>query len=107
MLYRLFTLVAVLCLLAAGLLAIASHAMQPGNGWSIGGRPGDRGSMLLSNGVVSIGRGGGHYLISIAFSEIAILLAVPALAWGVVTLFRLRRRRNAPPGFGVEPVEPK
>jgi hypothetical protein len=107
MLYRLFTLVAGLCLLAAGLLAVGSYAMPFANGWSIGGRPGDRGSVLVFNGVVSIGRGGGHYLISIAFSEIAIVLALPALAWGVVTLYRLRRRRHAPPGFGVEPGEPK
>ena len=107
MFYRLFTVVAAMCLLAAGLLAIASYTVTLGKGWSFGGRPGDRGSVLIFNGVISIGRGGGHYLVSIAFSELAILLALPALAWGFVTLRRLRRRRTPKPGFPVEPGESK
>jgi hypothetical protein len=101
--YRLFTLLAAACLIASGLLAIGGRVYPMGRGWSLGGRPGDRGAVLIFNGVVSIGRGGGHYLLSVAFSELAILLALPALAWGFVTLYRLRRRRKARPGFPVEP----
>jgi hypothetical protein len=106
MVYRLFTLVSAVCLLASGLLAIGSYAYPMGTGWWFGGNPGDRGAVLIFNHVISIGRGRGHYLLSVAFSELAILLALPALAWGFVTLVRLRRRRKTGPGFPVEPNVP-
>lgn len=104
--YRLFTFASGMCLLTAGLLAIAGRFYPIGSGWWFGGNPGDRGSVLIFNRVISIGRGGGHYLVSVAFSELAILLALPALAWGVVTLRRLRRLRKRPAGFPVEPTDP-
>ena len=104
--YRLFTAVAGACLLGSGLLAIGSYLYPMGKGWWFGGNPGDRGAVLIFNRVVSVGRGGGHYLVSIAFSELAILLALPAVAWGFVTLVRLRRKRNRRPGFPVERVDP-
>ena len=101
--YRLFTFASGMCLLAAGLLAIAARFYPMGSGWFFGGNPGDRGAVLIFNRVISIGRGGGHYLISVAFSELAILLALPALAWGFVTLRRLRRLRKPRPGFPIDP----
>jgi hypothetical protein len=102
--YRLFTFVSGVCLLAAGLLAIAARFYPMGSAWCFGGNPGDRGSVLIFNRVISIGYGGGHYLLSVAFSELAILLALPALVWGFVTLRRLRRVRKRPAGFPVEPT---
>lgn len=109
--YRLFTIASGMCLLPAALLAAAVRFYPMGSGWCFGGNPGDRGSVLIFNRVISVGRGGGHYLLSVAFSELAILLALPALVWGFVTLGRIRRLRKPRPGFpfdpkGISPSDP-